>query len=128
MYINLKIYTGALAGYIKEEMAVRDIEPCDDPLQFATIKAEPEFSVLGKRLGKSMGVVAKGIKNLSEAEILKFQKELKIQIEGFDLTVEDIKVFIPNRMYALNFFFLSISESRGYLIYFICPISTAELF
>lgn len=106
---------------------MRQIVPCNDPLKFASLKAEPDFrwvpfrffgasgdqivnlneeanrpsiasnavcslSVLGKRLGKSMAVVAKAVKALSTADILNFEKEGSILIEGHLLSKSDIKV------------------------------------
>ncbi|KAJ0014312.1 hypothetical protein Pint_21053 [Pistacia integerrima] len=46
---------------------------CKD-MKCASLCAEPDFSVLGKRLGKSMGVVAKEVKAMTQGDILAFEK------------------------------------------------------
>ncbi|XP_031262839.1 isoleucine--tRNA ligase, cytoplasmic-like isoform X2 [Pistacia vera] len=42
--------------------------------ELMAIAAEPDFSVLGKRLGKSLGVVAKEVKAMTQGDILAFEK------------------------------------------------------
>ena len=51
-------------------------------------------SVLGKRLGKSMGVVAKEVKAMSQENILAFEKAGEVTIAGHCLKLTDIKVLI----------------------------------
>ena len=65
--------SGELQSYVFEELNVRQLNGCADPMQYATIKAEPNYGVLGKRLGKAMGPVSKAIKDMSQDDILKFQ-------------------------------------------------------
>ncbi|CAM6124618.1 unnamed protein product [Calypogeia fissa] len=84
--------SGELGEYVQEELNVRGIVACNDPLKYACLRAEPDFSVLGKRLGRSMGLVTKEVKNLGQKEILAFQKSGKITIAGHELTLGDIKV------------------------------------
>ena len=101
-----------------EELNVKSLVPCNDTLKYASLRAEPDFryvnyifkenlsipalyvkrylgvffSVLGKRLGKSMGVVAKDVKAMSEEKILAFEKEGEVSIAGHCLKLSDIKV------------------------------------
>lgn len=49
-------------------------------------------SVLGKRLGKSMGVVAKEVKAMSQEKILAFEKAGEVTIAAHCLKLTDIKV------------------------------------
>ncbi|OMP04628.1 Aminoacyl-tRNA synthetase, class Ia [Corchorus olitorius] len=65
---------GKLSEYVKEELNIRNLDTCKDPLKYACLRAEPDFSVLGKRLGKSMGEVAKNVKAMSQEDILAFQE------------------------------------------------------
>ena len=44
-----------------EEVNVRSLTPCADPMRYCTVRALPEFQALGKRLGKAMAAVAKGV-------------------------------------------------------------------
>ena len=84
--------SGRLKTYICEELNVKDIETSDQPLQYASLKAEPEFSVLGKKVGKAMGAVSKAVKALSQQEILDFQSSGQLTVEGHTLVEGDIKV------------------------------------
>lgn len=52
------------------------------------------YSVLGKRLGKSMGVVAKEVKAMSQESILGFEKAGEVTLSGHCLKLADIKVLI----------------------------------
>jgi len=49
-------------------------------------------SGLGKKLGKSMGLVAKEVKALTQAQILEFQKTGEGTFAGHKLGLQDIKV------------------------------------
>ncbi|PWA60504.1 tRNA synthetase class I (I, L, M and V) family protein [Artemisia annua] len=48
---------GFALWYVLEELNVKSVVPCKDQLKYSFLRAEPDFSVLGKRLGKSMRVV-----------------------------------------------------------------------
>ncbi|XP_009365866.2 isoleucine--tRNA ligase, cytoplasmic [Pyrus x bretschneideri] len=83
---------GKLREYVLEELNVRSLVTCNDTLEYASLRAEPDFSVLGKRLGKSMGVVAKEVKAMSQESILAFEKAGEVTVSGHCLKVADIKV------------------------------------
>lgn len=108
--------------YVLEELNVRSLVTCNDTLKYASLRAEPDFryvnedlqerfsvysscvhvklyfdvcfSVLGKRLGKSMGVVAKEVKAMSQENILAFERDGEVTIAGHCLKLSDIKVLI----------------------------------
>ncbi|XP_071716539.1 isoleucine--tRNA ligase, cytoplasmic-like [Rutidosis leptorrhynchoides] len=71
-----------LKEYVLEELNVKSLVTCNDPLMYATLHAEANFSVLGKRLGKSMKVVADSVKAMSQEDILSFEKAGEITIAG----------------------------------------------
>ncbi len=52
----------------------------------------PDPQVLGKRLGKSMGAVAKAVQDMGAEAILAFEKEGSITLEGHTLVTGEIKV------------------------------------
>ncbi|KAK9932607.1 hypothetical protein M0R45_019837 [Rubus argutus] len=83
---------GKLKEYVLEELNVRSLVPCDDTLKYALLRAEPDFSVLGKRLGKHMGIVAKEVKAMSQESILAFEKSGEVTLSGHCLKLTDIKV------------------------------------
>ncbi|CAH1426936.1 unnamed protein product [Lactuca virosa] len=72
---------GKLKEYVLEELNVKSVVPCNDPL-----------FVLGKRLGKSMRVVAEAVKAMSQEEILAFEKSGEITIATHCLKLSDIKI------------------------------------
>ncbi|KAJ7552948.1 hypothetical protein O6H91_06G078200 [Diphasiastrum complanatum] len=84
--------TGKLGEYVLEELNVRSIISCDDPLRYASLRAEPDYSLLGKRLGKSMGLVAKEVKNMTQDDILSFEKSGVGHFAGHELSRAEIKV------------------------------------
>ncbi|CAN6457025.1 unnamed protein product [Victoria cruziana] len=88
----LEDIAGKLREYVMEELNIRSVVPCSDPLTYASLRAEPEYSVLGKRLGKAMGLVAKEIKAMSQSDILAFEKSGEVTFAGHRLELSDIKV------------------------------------
>lgn len=84
--------TGELQSYVAEEVNVRTLTPCADPLKFANLRAEPDWPVLGKRLGKRMAQVAAAIRALSQEEILRYEQGETLIVEGEEIGVGDMKV------------------------------------
>nr|GEX44325.1 isoleucine--tRNA ligase, cytoplasmic [Tanacetum cinerariifolium] len=84
--------TGRLKEYVLEELNVKSVVPCIDQLKYSFLRAEPDFSVLGKRLGKSMRVVAEAVKAMSQEDILSFEKAGEITIATHFLKLTDIKI------------------------------------
>ena len=41
---------------------MRTLEACSDPLKYCTLRPEPDWTVLGKKLGKALNTVSKAIK------------------------------------------------------------------
>ncbi|KAK9048589.1 hypothetical protein SSX86_032446 [Deinandra increscens subsp. villosa] len=78
--------------FLLEELNVKSVVPCNDPLKYSSLRAEPDFSVLGKRLGKSMRVVAEAVKAMSQEDILSFEKTGEITIASHCLKLSDIKI------------------------------------
>lgn len=83
---------GKLKEYVLEELNVQSVVTCNDPLKYASLRAEPDFSVLGKRLGKSMGMVSKEVKAMSQEDILAFEKSGEIIVGTHCLKLSDIKI------------------------------------
>ncbi|KAL6553648.1 hypothetical protein OROGR_007490 [Orobanche gracilis] len=83
---------GKLREYVLEELNIRSLVTCNDTLKYASLRAEPNFSLLGKRLGKSMGIVAKEIKAMTQESILAFESAREVIIANHCLELSDIKV------------------------------------
>ncbi|KMZ60609.1 Isoleucine--tRNA ligase [Zostera marina] len=88
----LEDITGKLKDYVTEELNIRSVFPCSDLKEYAFLRAEPNFSELGKRLGKSMGAVAKAVKTMSMADIEKFERSGEVIFSGHCLKKTDIKI------------------------------------
>nr|CAB3470983.1 unnamed protein product [Digitaria exilis] len=88
----LEDITGKLKEYVMEEINVKTVTPCNDPLMYASLRAEPNFSVLGKRLGKDMGKVSNEVKKMTQEQILAFEESGEITFFGHCLKQDDIKV------------------------------------
>nr|GMD08254.1 isoleucine--tRNA ligase, cytoplasmic [Ipomoea batatas]GMD84640.1 isoleucine--tRNA ligase, cytoplasmic [Ipomoea batatas]GMD90757.1 isoleucine--tRNA ligase, cytoplasmic [Ipomoea batatas] len=81
-----------LKEFVLEELNVQSLETCSNTLEYASLRAEPDFSVLGKRLGKSMGEVAKAVKAMSTEDILAFEKAGEVTFAKHTLKLSDIKI------------------------------------
>ncbi|CAA7012866.1 unnamed protein product [Microthlaspi erraticum] len=86
--------TGKLKQYLLEELNVRSLVPCNDILKYATLKAEPNFSELRKRQGKSIGLVAAEVKKMSQQDILRFEKDKKFTIANDEEPLEQAHIKI----------------------------------
>ena len=83
---------GELRDYVLEEVNVRSLKTCADPLQYCSLRAEPDYASLGKRLGRGMAKVGKAVKGMSTDQILQFEAQGNITLEGETLGSGDIKV------------------------------------
>ncbi|KAG6398054.1 hypothetical protein SASPL_139504 [Salvia splendens] len=81
-----------LHSHVLEELNVKSLVPCNDTLKYATLRAEPDFGVLGRRLGKSMGEVAKAVKAMSTDDILKFEETGEFTINTHVIKLSDVKI------------------------------------
>lgn len=55
--LSVCYFAGELQEYVVGELNVVELATCDDVLRYAELVAEPEWGVLGKKLGKDMGKV-----------------------------------------------------------------------
>lgn len=84
--------TGELREYVVEECNVLDIASCNNPLEFASLQAVPDWASLGKKLGKKMGAVASGIKQLTQEQICSIQAGNSFDIEGESISMDNVKI------------------------------------
>lgn len=75
-----------------EEVNVRSLKTCADPLQYCTLRAEPDYPSLGKRLGKGMAKIGKAVKGMTTDQILQFEAQGQISLDGESLGSGDIRV------------------------------------
>lgn len=83
-------------GLISDELNVKQVTFSTDESAFVSIKAKPQFRVLGKKVGKRMKEVQQQIEHLSASQLARLSVGETIQIEWegeyFTLTSEDIQI------------------------------------
>ena len=88
--VLLQDISTSLKSYITSELNIRDISISSDPLQYADLRAEPNFTLLGKRLGKKMGSISKIIKNMSTETVMAFQAEGAVSLEDEIINISEV--------------------------------------
>lgn len=84
---------GVLSTYLREELNVRELRVCSDPMQYCTLRAEPNWQVLGKRLGKAMGPVGGAIKKLDTDAVQSLVRDGRAPLaSGQEILLEDVKI------------------------------------
>jgi isoleucyl-tRNA synthetase len=81
-----------LEDYVVDELNALKITYSTNEQEWMTLSAVPDTSVLGKRLGQNLKKVVVGLKALSHADILKYQVENTITIDGIVLSGTDVIV------------------------------------
>jgi isoleucyl-tRNA synthetase len=79
-----------LSADLAAELNVRRIEVAEDDAGLVSLTAKASFPRLGKRLGKRMKAVAAAIEALDAATLRRVLDGESIQVEGEDLTAEDL--------------------------------------
>ena len=86
----------AVAGLIKAEVNVKEVELLDDASGILVKQIKPNFKALGPRFGKDMGLISKEIQQFSQEQIARLdrQGELNIEISGKSiiLTSSDVEI------------------------------------
>eukprot|EP01026_Neomeris_dumetosa_P059265 TRINITY_DN5532_c0_g3_i2.p2 TRINITY_DN5532_c0_g3~~TRINITY_DN5532_c0_g3_i2.p2 ORF type:complete len:545 (-),score=73.61 TRINITY_DN5532_c0_g3_i2:303-1937(-) len=83
---------GELRQYVVEELNVRNLTTCRDPMKYASLRAEPNWQVLAKRLNKDTNAVAAAVKKLDQADIIAFERDGSIELAGHKLSSNDIVI------------------------------------
>ena len=83
----------SLESYLKAELNVKEVRYDTDESRYIALYARPNFSVLGKRLGRRMKEFQGEIAALGADEIEAFQESGSIDIDGESFDAEDIHVF-----------------------------------
>ncbi len=71
----------SVKSIILDEVNVKDIEFVDDDSDIVSKSAKPNYPVLGKKLGKKMKSVAKGVAGLTTDEISDYEKKGYIDLQ-----------------------------------------------
>lgn len=84
--------TGDLLPYVLEETNVREVHTCNDPMQYSSVKASPQWGALGKRVGKSMPQVKAAMQALTAEKLLAYEAGDTLDVAGFAMGPGDIVV------------------------------------
>lgn len=83
----------SLQQYIMEELNVRKVTVTSDKLKYGvSLRAEPDHKTLGARLKGEFKQVMFAVKNLTDEQLQKFQKEGTIEVLGHKLEPSDLRI------------------------------------
>ena len=84
----------AVEDLIKSEVNVKEIQliNAEEASHLIIKQIKPNFKVLGARLGKDMKDVANAILSLNSDEISSLEKDGKMDINGFPITLEEVEI------------------------------------
>eukprot|EP01028_Stygiella_incarcerata_P005971 TRINITY_DN2462_c0_g1_i1.p1 TRINITY_DN2462_c0_g1~~TRINITY_DN2462_c0_g1_i1.p1 ORF type:complete len:1134 (+),score=319.59 TRINITY_DN2462_c0_g1_i1:134-3535(+) len=81
-----------LESYLLQELNVTNIEFTSDEMEFVQYRIEPEYRLLGRRLGKKLKDVVKKMKDVTQEQIHEAMKVNELIIGTEKLTLEEVKV------------------------------------
>lgn len=84
----------AVSELIKQEVNVKEIQliNAEEASHLIVKQIKPNFKTLGSRLGKDMKAVGNEINNLSAEQISSLEREGKIDIQGYEITLNDVEI------------------------------------
>jgi isoleucyl-tRNA synthetase len=85
----------AVSELIKQEVNVKELQliNSEEASHLIIKQIKPNFKTLGQRLGKDMKLVANEITHFSAEQISSLEKEGKTEIEGYEISLEDVEIF-----------------------------------
>ena len=83
----------ALESYIARELNVKSVVYDTDEATYVHLFAKPNFALLGQRLGRRVGELAKELKGLPRESLAAFEGEGRIELLGEVWGSEEINVF-----------------------------------
>ncbi|MFP3592373.1 isoleucine--tRNA ligase [Chryseobacterium sp. SIMBA_038] len=84
----------AVSELIKQEVNVKELQliNAEEASHLIVKQIKPNFKTLGSRLGKDMKVVGGEIANLTAEQISGLEKEGKIDVQGYEITLSDVEI------------------------------------
>ncbi|MEJ5052249.1 isoleucine--tRNA ligase [Chryseobacterium culicis] len=84
----------AVADLIKQEVNVKELQliNAEEASHLIVKQIKPNFKALGPKLGKDMKVVGAEIANLTTEQIADLEKEGKIDVQGYEITLNDVEI------------------------------------
>jgi len=89
----------AVAELIKHEVNVKDIELLDDASDILVKQIKPNFKVLGPKYGRDMKLIANAVREFTQEDIAKVEKEgrVPVEVDGKMITLELADVEISSK-------------------------------
>lgn len=84
----------AVSELIKQEVNVKEIQliNAEEAAHLIVKQIKPNFKALGPKLGKDMKVVGGEIANFNGEQISTLEKEGKLNIQGYEITLDDVEI------------------------------------
>ncbi len=84
----------AVSELIKQEVNVKEIQliNAEEASDLIVKQIKPNFKALGPKLGKDMKVVGGEIANFSAEQISTLEKEGKLDVQGYEITLDDVEI------------------------------------
>lgn len=84
----------AVADLIKQEVNVKELQliNAEEASHLIVKQIKPNFKALGPKLGKDMKVVGAEIANLNTEQIAGLEKEGKLDVQGYEITLDDVEI------------------------------------
>ena len=96
---KLEQQINSIKNIVLSEVNIKDIDLLKDTSGIVTKEIRANFKILGRKLGKNMKVVAKGLSELNQDDIVKFEEtgSWKFDIEGQEVIVNIDEVEILSK-------------------------------
>ncbi|MDQ1160374.1 isoleucyl-tRNA synthetase [Chryseobacterium sp. SORGH_AS 447] len=84
----------AVAELIKQEVNVKELQliNAEEASHLIVKQIKPNFKALGPKLGKDMKTVGGAIAGLETEQISQLEKEGKLDIQGYEITLDDVEI------------------------------------
>lgn len=84
----------AVSELIKQEVNVKEIQliNAEEASHLIVKQIKPNFKALGPKLGKDMKAVGSEIANFNAEQISTLEKEEKLDIQGYEITLDDVEI------------------------------------
>lgn len=84
----------AVADLIKQEVNVKELQliNAEEASHLIIKQIKPNFKALGPKLGKDMKTVGGEITNFTAEQISTLEKEGKIDVQGYEITLDDVEI------------------------------------
>jgi isoleucyl-tRNA synthetase len=93
---NMQLQLMAVSDLIKAETNIKEIEFLDAAQNKINKKVKPVFTLLGKKLGAKMKAVSAALQNLTQEDIIEFEKnsniDLSIDNEKVNILIEEVEI------------------------------------